>query len=428
MKPILIASLLLAGCPDTDPVVCDDSIPGNICTIAGNGENGYNRNADTTSLPALEARLSLPQDTVLGPDGTLFILDWNNHRVRKLTPEGRLEWVAGRGELGGSLDDPANGDFNHPTNMILNEDGTQLIIAAWHNSKIRAIDVATGMVVDNCGDGRRAYFGDGGPALTAALDLPASIALNPEGNLVIMDQANQVIRMVDDAGNIQRLAGRCIIDSPPPMGPGECAAGVEPTQCPMGMNPTPSGKYVCGDPMMYCSLPCTPSYGGDGGPAMELRMNQPFGQAAIPAGRIVYDDAGNLYFADTANHLIRRIDTAGNVTRVAGQPPMAGAPQSGYAGDGGPAIDSLLNLPVDLDIGDDGTIYFTDKDNHCVRAITPDGNIDTVVGVCGMRGYDGDGGPAVEAHLNIPFGVHYADGRLYIADTGNSVIRAVLLP
>ena len=78
------------------------------------------------------------------------------------------------------------------------------MIAAWHNSKIRTLDLATGVIIDTCGDGRRAYFGDGGPALTASLDLPASLACAPDGNLVVMDQANQVLRSIDAAGIIHR--------------------------------------------------------------------------------------------------------------------------------------------------------------------------------------------------------------------------------
>jgi hypothetical protein len=425
---IAVALFLAAGCPgDPDAVPCDTEAPGVLCTIAGSGENGHDHDADTMILPALEARFSLPQDTLPGPDGVLYILDWNNHRLRALDPNGTIRWVAGRGELGGSLDDPENGDFNHPTNIIFNQTGTRIIMAAWHNSKIREIDVATGEIVDSCGDGKRAYFGDGGPALTASLDLPTSIALDPTGNLVIMDQANQVIRRIESDGSIQRIAGQCIVDSAPPRGPGRCADGVAPTQCPDGPN-GPSGKFTCGDPAEFCGLPCTPGYSGDGMLATEMRMNQPFGQSATPAGRLAYTASGDLYFADTANHLIRRIDSDGIVHRVAGQPPVGGVAQAGHSGDGGPASDALLNYPVDLAFSDSGVLYFTDANSHCVRSIEPDGTISTAVGVCGVKGYEGDGGAADEALLNYPFGVAWAEGRLYVADTGNSVIRAVHLP
>jgi hypothetical protein len=180
--------------------------------------------------------------------------------------------------------------------------------------------------------------------------------------------------------------------------------------------------------MMTCATSkCTPGYTGDDIPATEMRMSQPFGQSATPAGRIAFNSKGELYFADTGNNLIRKIDKDGMVRRVAGLPPMDGTPRHGYAGDGGPATEALLNSPVDLTFGDDDTLYFTDVFNHCVRAIDPQGTISTVAGKCGEKGFDGDDGPADEAHLKLPFGVEYHDGRLNIADTGNMVIRSVRL-
>jgi hypothetical protein len=415
--PLLLPAV--AACDDA-PATCDPTIAGEICTIAGDGHNGYSGDDG----PATSARMSLPQDTLLGPEGALFILDWNNHRIRRLDPDGTMRHVAGRGELGGTLDDPANSDLNHPTGLVLDASKTRLIIAAWHNSKLRTIDLASGEIGDTCGDGRRAYFGDGGPAMTASLDLPASLAFGPSGDLVIMDQANQVMRRIDAAGNIHRLAGRCVVDAPPPLGGGPCAPGVEPVAC-----PPPSGKFTCGS-MATCMAPCTPGYGGDDGPAgsaMTMRMAQPFGQSADPAGRIAFDAAGNLYFADTANSLIRKIDAQGVVTRVAGTPPAGGVAQSGYAGDGGPALAAKLFNPVDLAIAADGTLYFTDVYNHCVRAIDPGGVISTVVGTCGTPGYTGDGGPAAAATLKRPYGIELAGDVLYIADTGNHAIRSVRL-
>ena len=423
---ILGLALLAAGCDEESTKRCDPEVVGTICTIAGSGEMGYDRDAETRDLPAHEAKFSLPQDTLTAGDGTVYILDWNNHRLRALE-DGKVRWVAGRGELGADIDDPGNGDFNHPTNMIFDQTGESIIMAAWHNSKIRTVDRATGVVTDNCGDGKRAYFGNDGPAAMASLDLPASIAWDPQGNLVIMDQANQVLRHVDPEGNIHLRAGQCVIDAPEPNGPGKCAEGVEPTACPAGPDGRPSGKSTCGDPMTTCSKPCTPGYAGDEGPATALRMSQPFGQSASPAGRIVFDAEGNLYFADTGNHLIRMIDSEGIVHRFAGVAPVDGVPQSGYAGDGGPATEATLNFPVDLAFGDDGTLYFTDVHNHCVRAIAADGTISTAVGTCGEHGYEGDGEAPEDALLNLAFGLEYVDGRLVITDTGNHVIRTVLL-
>jgi sugar lactone lactonase YvrE len=154
-----------------------------------------------------------------------------------------------------------------------------------------------------------------------------------------------------------------------------------------------------------------------------MRMGQPFGQSADPAGRIAFDAQGNLYFADTANQVIRKIDAQGIVHRFAGTPQVAG-----YSGDGGPALSATLSNPVDLAFAPDGTLYFTDVYNHCVRKIATNGTISTAVGVCGQSGFAGDGGPPEAALLKRPYGIELAGGVLYIADTGNHAIRSVVLP
>ena len=413
----LVALGVSVGCGGSDEEAgCDQSIVGNICTIAGNTENGY----DGDDGPALEALLSLPQDTLTSADGVTYILDWNNHRIRKIEG-GLIKHVAGRGELGGTLDDPANGDFNHPTGLLFAPGEGQMVVAAWHNSKIRTLDLATGTIVDTCGDGRRAYWGDGGPAITASLDLPVSLAWSPQGDLVVLDQANQVFRTIDAEGNIHPLYGQCVIDAPAPSGPGACD---QPSACgPMGG--LESGKHTCGDPAMTCTSACTPGYNGDDVLAVDMRMGQPFGQSADPGGRIVYDPEGRLYFADAGNSIIRRIDPDGMVHRIAGVAPVDRVPQRGYSGDGGPATEALLNNPVDLALAEDGTLYFTDVYNHCVRAIDPAGIISTVAGVCGRSGTTGDGGPATQALLKRPYGLELTPTALIISDTGNNIIRSI---
>ena len=428
MKRMLLLALVVGGGDDDASAgsdgspdarvplaACVDPEPGIICTVAGSGGVGYSGDDG----PALDAELSLPQDALAEPDGGLLIVDWNNHRVRRLTTDGRIVHVAGRGELGGDLSDPASSDFNHPTNLIFDRNGEDLLVAAWHNSKVRSIDVDTGDVTENCGDGRRAYFGDDGPAASASFDLPTALAWSPDGRLFIMDQSNQVIRYVDAEGDVHRLAGNCIIDTPTPDGPGPCEI---PTPCPGG-----SGKATCGDVAATCGLPCNTGYAG--GTAATLRMAQPNlpPQAADPGGRMVFDGDGNLLWVDTESSLVRKLDTEGLDTVVAGSVPVGGVRQQGYSGDGGPATAATMNRPVDIALDGDGTIYVTDVGNHCVRAVDPAGIITTIVGVCGARGDDGDGGPATEAHLKLPYGIELAGDTLYVIDTGNARVRAVRL-
>ncbi|HEY3500429.1 MAG TPA: hypothetical protein VGK73_37310 [Polyangiaceae bacterium] len=420
MKPWIlpIFSLILGGCGDGgDPVepvanACDPAVAGTICTIAGNGQNGYDGD---DPIPALKARMSLPQDALRASDGTLYILDWNNHRVRSLGDDGILRHVVGRGELGGTLDDPANSDLNHPTGLLLSPDERTLLVSAWHNSKIRAVDLETREITDECGDGRRAYFGDETSAKTASLDLPTSIVYDPDGNLVILDQANQVIRSVDAEGVIHRIAGLCVTDQSV-----ACTDETPLVACPMG-----SGKFTCGDPATECAKPCNPRYGA--GSALDFRMAQPFGQSADPGGRMVYDPEGNLLFADTANHVVRRIDTEGNVEVVAGVEPVDDVPQSGTSPDGELATATLLNRPTDLALAQDGTLYVSDVYNHCIRAFTTGGTVRTVAGRCGEKGFSGDGAAPENALLKFPYGIELSGNALYVADTGNNRIRVVNL-
>ena len=134
---------------------------------------------------------------------------------------------------------------------------------------------------------------------------------------------------------------------------------------------------------------------------------------------------------------VRQFDlAAGTITTVAGMgqtPPDSDNGTTctegcGYGGDGGSALDAMLNTPSDIAVASDGTIYIADTDNSCVRVVSPDGVMETFAGVCGERGFDGEGGPADEALLDRPFGVA-VDGQdnVYISDTYNSVIRRVLV-
>jgi hypothetical protein len=414
--PILLSLVLgpsLAACGE-DP--CDPDVPNTICTIAGSGEQGFNGDKG----PATQAALYVPQDTAVSPDGEVWLLDFNNYVVRAIDANGIIRTVIGNGEVG---DSPAVGvpqmpardaTFNHTTDLFFN--GGYLYLSAWHNSRIKRVRLSDMMIENYAGAGRRTYYdGDGGPALIASLDLPSSITLSPAGNIVIMDQANQVVRMVDGDGNIQRIAGSCVVELNY-----QCTGSVVPARCPN------SDKWACGDLATECDEACTPGYGGDGGSALEARIGQPYGQSAEPAGRVTYDRAGNLLIADTENNRIRKVDTAGIITTI------AGTGVAGYSGDGGPANQAEINRPVDVTVGPDNTLYFTDVHNSCVRKVDPAGVISSVVGQCSSNpadhGFAGDGGPPLEAKLDRPYGLELVGNKLYVSDSYNNRIRVVNLP
>jgi sugar lactone lactonase YvrE len=262
-----------------------------------------------------------------------------------------------------------------------------VIIAAWHNSRVAKLAPDLKTMTFIAGTGGRDFLGDGGPAEDAVLDLPCSVRADEDDNIFIADMANQRIRRIDSDGLIDTVAG--------------------------------NGDH---------------GFNGDG-EALETSFASPALQRAEPAFKMDYFD-GSLYIADTHNGRIRRFDLdEGTVETIAGmgQTPIgsdngqACTEGCGYSGDGGPAIEAELQTPSDVAVADDGTIYIADTDNSCVRRVSPDGMIDTFAGVCGQRGYEGDGGPADEALFDRPFGVAVDnEGAVYISDTYNSVIRRVV--
>ncbi len=373
------ASLLFAavGCSDGGGSSSEERTPcdptdGAICTLAGTGVPGLSPDG----LAPEETEFYLPQDMTVGPDGLLYILDWNNHRVRVIErgiEEAVVQTVIGTGSLGDAPDGKAlDASLNHPTHVSFSPTG-ELILSAWHNSKVLRYDASTKEVHAICGTGARSFNGDGMEGTVTELDLPVATAFAPDGRMYIADQANQRIRVLDEEGMVSTAVG--------------------------------TGE---------------PGYSGDGGPALEAELHLPVSQSAPPAGRIATDSRGVLYIADTLNHVIRKVDTDGIITTIAG---------TGSVGTGGEgeATSIALDTPSDVAIDQDGNVYVADTLNSCIRKIDTEGQMTTVVGVCGELGYEGDGGPPNEALLNRPYGIEVGpDGILYIADTHNHVLRYVL--
>ena len=252
------------------------------------------------------------------------------------------------------------------------------------------MNLATEYIEPICGDGRRSFGGDNGPAKDAVLDLPVSIIFDSHGNSYILDQANQRIRQIGTDGIIRTVAG--------------------------------TGEV---------------GFAGEDEPATQAKFTFPVGQAAWPAGKLDIDDDDNIYIPDAGNHRIRVMTPDGTIRTLAGN----GNP--GSDGDGGPALLARLRFPGGVTAGPDGAIYIADTFNHCIRKVSPahdegspagvlspshleDGVITTICGTCGVRGYGGDGGNPADALLDRPTSVSFdADGNLYIADQGNHRIRVI---
>lgn len=224
--------------------------------------------------------------------------------------------------------------------------------------------VPTYTISNYIGTGTSGFAGDGAAATSAQLSFPMSIARTSSGTLYIADTFNQRIRSVQTDGVIRTVVGTGTI-----------------------------------------------GYGGDTAAATAALIASPYGVAV--------DTAGNLYFSDTRNQIIRKVSTTGTITRI------AGTGVQGYGGDGGNAVDALLNLPTGLAVDAAGNIYVADTQNHRIRKITTDGKIATVAGT-GQPNMTGDGKVATDAALNFPEAVALdSAGSLYISDTLNQRIRKV---
>lgn len=377
--------LLLAACTGTDgedtaPVEaapCADD-PGNICTFAGTGDASFDGNGHHR----LESSFYWPMKLEVSPYGKPVVLDWNNHQVRLLEDDDTFSTVIGDIFPGDGPDDQSDLEppgapglsvlLNHPTDAIYKPDGTLMLIA-WHNHKLRTWDPATGNVVVHCGSGA-GFAGDNYEAADAAkMAMPNSGVYDAEGNLYLVDQKNQRIRVLTPDYTIATIAG--------------------------------NGTKGFVD-----------------GAAAEANFSFPTGAQPEPGGAIALGPDGNLYVADTENHRIRKIDlAAGTVSTIAGNG------TAGFSGDGGPAVDAMLNNPKDLEFDADGLLWVADTDNHVIRTIDlASGTIATEVGTGGVSGFAGDGGPATEAELYRPFGIDFDPaGDLYVADTYNHRIRVV---
>ena len=367
--PLLVSFLVLAACgsPAEPPgTVCDES--GVICTWMGTGTAGKGGDG----LRPWEATVYFPMDVDFDLDGTPYVADWNNHRVRTVIDEMVVTLVGTGVEGAVTLGPGTETMLDNPTSVAVAPDGT-VAISAWHNSRVVRYDPATGEVTTICGDGSRDYIGEDGPAVDATTDLPAAVAYDPLGRLILVDQANQRLRRIEHDGLIHCIAG--------------------------------TGE---------------PGYSGDGGPAIEAQIHAPVGQTAYPAGGLTVDSDGVIFHADSGNHLIRRIDPEGMISTVAGNG------EGGYGGDGGSALDGKLNRPCDVAVDKAGNLFIADTDNHCVRVVDTSGTIHTYVGECGQRGGSGDGGQAVDARLDRPYGVTTDPwGRLFVTDTYNHRIRVI---
>jgi DNA-binding beta-propeller fold protein YncE len=363
-------------------------VPGTACVWAGIGERGFN--IEDPDAKRLDSKLYYPEDLTFGPDGRAYIVDWNNHRIRRVEKDDRLTTVVGtdyEGDGPPEMEDRlplcnapgAPGTtvaMNHMTDVEFGPDGL-LYIAAWHNNKIRVFDPATNIVTSLVGDGY-GYAGDNGPACRTIFNQPKAVEIAPDGTVYTIDQRNVRIRKI--APDAQRTV--------------TTIAGIG-----------------------------TVGARGDGGQALDAQFGFEIGTTPRPAGALVLKGR-ELLVADTLNNRIRRINLdTGIVDCIAG---LEGNP--GYSGDGGHALQASFNFPVDMELGPDGRLYIAERYNHVIRAIDLEtGTTETVAGSgvkCDTaRETCPDRVPARQMMFHEPYGLAFdATGNLYVADTHNNQI------
>ncbi len=386
---------------------------GVISTVAGDGTRGFGGDGG----PAVAAQLNRPQGMAVDGAGNLYIADSSTNRIRKVDAAGVISTVAGDGTRGfGGDGGPATAaQLNSPSGVALDGAGN-LYIADLGNRRIRKVDAA-GVITTVAGDGTQGFGGDGGPATAAQLSFPIDVALDGADNLYIVDGSNQRIRKVDAAGVISTVAG----DGTRGFGGDGGPATAAQLDTPRGVAPDGAGNLYIADggnnrirKVDSAGAISTVAGGGpigDGGAAVAAQLDWPTGVAP--------DGAGNLYIADRSNQRIRKVDAAGVITTVAGDGTR------GSSGDGGPAVAAQLFAPRGVAPDGAGNLYIADWGNSRIRKVDPAGVITTVAGD-GTPGYGGDGGAATEAQLNYPIGVALdGAGNLYIADRNNHRIRKV---
>jgi uncharacterized protein (TIGR03437 family) len=444
---------------------------GIITTFAGKGTSAYSGDGGAATAAGMTP-LRLAMDAA----GALYVTDTNGRRVRKVGNDGIIVTVAGNGEA----TFPGPGRRALDTGMVPEsihiDSAGRLLISDSENYRVLRVG-ADGLVTLIAGTGQRGFSGDGGPALQAATTNVNALTSDTAGNIYLADTSNRRVRRVTPAGAIATIAGGSTTAVP--------AAGVDALQADIGfpeaLSVGPSGQIYIADVekqkvlVLTSDLRRISSVAGNGGfkalvagtPAQLVPMTQPTGIAVGPDGSIYYTEllghrlsriapdgtvtllAGNgvasccvddgpaangrfsfpnsvavapdgaLIIVDGSSQKIRRIFN-GTITSIAGA-----RFESGFAGDGGPAVNARLSNPWGVAVDPAGNIYFADRQNHRVRRIDTRGVITTVAGN-GRAGFSGDGGPATAASLNTPHAVAITpDGELLIADFSNNRIRAV---
>ena len=324
------------------------TISDSVTTYAGTGEYGH------IDGPVDQARFGYPAGVAVDQAGNVYIADQDNHKIRKIDTNGMVFTLAGTGSRG-YTDGPADqARFDNPAGVAVDQAGN-VYVADHNNHRIRKIDT-NGMVSTLAGTGDSGHAD--GPADQARLHYPAGVAVDQAGNVYVADQDNHKIRKIDTNGMVSTLAG-------------------------------------------------TGNSGHADGPTDQARFGYPAGVAV--------DQAGNVYVADVGNNRIRKIDTNGMVST------LAGTGNYGYAD--GPVDQARFFIPIGVAVDQAGNVYVADHNNHRIRKIDTNGMVSTLAGTGDSGHADG---PVDQARFDNPVGVAVDQaGNVYVAGGYNYRIRKI---
>ena len=383
---------------------------GAVTTFAGKMSTPGSVNGTRTT-----ARFDYPTGISVGSGGTLYVADYANSLIRTVTSTGTVSTLAGAAGSPGS----ANGTgtaahFNQPIDVAADLNSGMVYVAEDVNQLIRKITSA-GAVTTLAGQ----IVGSGtnnGTGSVARFSYPSSAALDRNGNVYIADYGNDVVRKISPAGVVTNLAGM---------------AGITGTNNGTGTAARfngPAGVAVDGSNYLYVAdyqndaiRKITPAgvvttlaghlgtSGTNNGTGTAAQFNSPIGVAV--------DATGTVYVADTSNHAIRKITSAGVVTTLAGLVGTSGTND----GVGGAA---RFNYPTGVAVDGSNYVYVADNGNNCIRKVAPDGTVTTLAGIAGSSG--SDDGTNSTAQFSSPFGIAVdSASNLYVADSGNQTLRKI---
>ena len=345
-----------------------------IYSIAG---NGYNAGTGFGSFccdgqPPLLGGLNLPTSVAIDKAGNIYIADYQNNRIREIIlSTGNMYTVAGNGTTGFSDTILAtNAKLSKPSSVFV-DDSNNIYIADNQNNRIRKVQASTGKIYTIAGTGFAGYSGDGALATTAKLKYPFCVFLDKSRNIFIVDQGNHAIRKIDaTTGKISTIAGTGT--------PGFSGDSALATSAKLS---SPAGIWVDTQNNIYISdhgnnrvrkIDGTTNiittiagnggtaYFGDGGPAVNAKLNGPTG-LCLDSKREV------LYIADQINNVVRSIDLDNNIINT-----FAGNGSSGYSGDSSLATNATLRIPTDLTMDKYGNLYIADQNNDVIRKVVID--------------------------------------------------------